>query len=606
MYAGKFSRKVRLPLQGLALTPTPLLILSCQTFLEGMMKSPTSLFRMTFMNNATSSTQDALIAGREALARAAWEEARASFEAALNLEETPEACEGLSWAATWLEDGATAIEARERAYRLYRERGDHSSAARMAIWLTSDYFDFRGEPAVADGWLQRARRLLEGLAPTPEHAWLTFMDGYLALLFDHDTATARRHTEEALALSRALGQIDIEMAGLAQKGLAMVREGEVAEGMRLLDEAATAAIAGELTDPTAIWVACCYLVNACEQVRDYERAAQWCAKVEEFCQRYRIRPMFAICRAHYANVLMWRGAWTEAENVLQSANGELATRPGWISEGIVRLAELRRRQGRWEEATELLAQVEYDPFAQLGCAALAFDQGDPATAVDLAERFLRRMSSGNRTERAAGLEVLIRAQAKLGNTAQAAGTLAELQSIATIIATNPLRGSVNFAEGIVAAAAGDGETARRRFEDAVDLFKQSGAPFETGRARLELAKVLTALGRFDAAGTEARAALNSHQKVGAVREAERAEAFLRELKVATPAPTSEAPNLTGLTRREQEVLRLVAQGLSNPKIAARLHLSEHTIHRHVANILTKLDLPSRAAAAAFAARHGLS
>src|SRR5512145_555912 len=65
----------------------------------------------------------------------------------------------------------------ERAYRLYRERGDRPSAARMAIWLTSDYFDFRGEPAIADGWFQRARRLLEGLDPTPEHAWLTFMEG---------------------------------------------------------------------------------------------------------------------------------------------------------------------------------------------------------------------------------------------------------------------------------------------------------------------------------------------------------------------------------------------------------------------------------------------
>ncbi|MCI0622063.1 MAG: hypothetical protein L0387_10410 [Acidobacteria bacterium] len=465
----------------------------------------------------TQSTEDSLSAGREALARGAWEEARACFEAALSHEETPEALEGLGWAAAWLEDGATAIEARERAYRLYRERGDRPSAARMAIWLVGDYFDFRGEPAVADGWLQRARRLLEGLDPTPEHAWLTFKDGNVALLFQHDTATARRLTEEVLALSRSLDQIDIEMAGLAQKGLVMVREGQVVEGMRLLDEAATAAIAGELKDPNAIWVACCYLVNACDQVRDYDRAAQWCAKVEEFCKRYRIRPMFALCRAHYANVLIWRGAWAEAESVLESANGELATRPGWVSEGIVRLAELRRRQGRWEEAAELLAQVEYDPFAQLSHAALAFDQGDPATAVDLAERFLRRMSLENRTERATGLEVLVRAQVALGKSAKAAGTLAELQSIATLIATTPLRASVNFAEGVVAAAAGDGETARRNLEDAVDLFEQSGAPFEAGRARLELAGALATLGRFEAAEKEARAALSSLQKVGAAR-----------------------------------------------------------------------------------------
>ncbi len=180
-----------------------------------------------------------------------------------------------------------------------------------------------------------------------------------------------------------------------------------------------------------------------------------------------------------------------------------------------------------------------------------------------------------------------------------------MQSIAATIGTTPLRASVNFAAGVVAAAAGDGETARRHIEDAVDLFEQSGAPFEIGRARLELARVLAALGRIDAADKEARAALSSFQKIGAVCEAERAEAFLRELKADACEATGEAPHLMRLTRREQEVLRLIAQGLSNPKIAARLHLSEHTVHRHVANILTKLDLPSRAAATAFAARHSL-
>ena len=60
-----------------------------------------------------------------------------------------------------------------------------------------------------------------------------------------------------------------------------------------------------------------------------------------------------------------------------------------------------------------------------------------------------------------------------------------------------------------------------------------------------------------------------------------------------------------LTPRELDVLKLVAQGLSNPEIAQRLILSEHTVHRHLANILRKLDLSSRAAAAVWGARTGL-
>ena len=62
---------------------------------------------------------------------------------------------------------------------------------------------------------------------------------------------------------------------------------------------------------------------------------------------------------------------------------------------------------------------------------------------------------------------------------------------------------------------------------------------------------------------------------------------------------------TVLTPREVDVLKLVAQGLSNADIAQRLVLSEHTVHRHLANILRKLDLSSRAAAVAWGVRTGL-
>jgi DNA-binding NarL/FixJ family response regulator len=61
-------------------------------------------------------------------------------------------------------------------------------------------------------------------------------------------------------------------------------------------------------------------------------------------------------------------------------------------------------------------------------------------------------------------------------------------------------------------------------------------------------------------------------------------------------------DLDTLSPREREVLALVADGLSNPHIAVQLGLSEHTIKRHVANILLKLDLPTRTAAAAVVAR----
>jgi hypothetical protein len=108
-------------------------------------------------SGSRSSSARLVAAGRDALVRGAWEEARTAFEAALGREETPEALEGLGASAWWLDDAETTFEARERAYRLFAERGDRQGAARLAIAIAEDCLDFRGETAVASGWRERAR-----------------------------------------------------------------------------------------------------------------------------------------------------------------------------------------------------------------------------------------------------------------------------------------------------------------------------------------------------------------------------------------------------------------------------------------------------------------
>ena len=154
-------------------------------------------------------------------------------------------------------------------------------------------------------------------------------------------------------------------------------------------------------------------------------------------ERWSYRFMFAYCRTHYAGVLIWRGAWPEAEAELEAATGELAaTFPAMAAEGIARLAELRRRQGRAEDAEALLDRLDAQSLralggklALLGRAALALDRGDATTAIDLAERFLRGVPSEDQVERIDGLELLARAQAARGDQAQAARSVAELQAI---------------------------------------------------------------------------------------------------------------------------------------------------------------------------------
>ena len=553
---------------------------------------------------------DPFVTGQDALARGAWEEARAAFAAALALEETPASLEGLGEAAAWLDETSVMFDARERAYRLYLARGDRRGGARLATTLSLDHFTFRGDLAIANGWMRRALRLLDGLELSPESGWLAIAEAHIAI-WSYQFATAQAHGSHALSLGRALEDSNIQMLGLAYEGIALVCQGLIGEGMRCLDEAATAVVSGEMTDIHAACTVCCGLIYACGMVRDYERAAQWCARLEALAERWSYHMMFSLCREYYAGLHMWQGAWRKAEMELVTAIHTLeTTRPAQAAEAVVKLAELRRCQGRFEEAADLFERAESPPYRALaghlyllGRAALALNQGDPQAAIDLAERFLRAIPGEAQMARAAGLELLIQAWVWRGNQTQAEAALAEFRSVVCAITTKPMRGAVRFAEGVVAANAGDYDVARRCLEDAVELWAHSGAPVETARARIELAGALAAQGRDAVAEEEIRVALKSLRRIGAAHDAARAAALLRRLQAPQRDRAGVARSFPRLTSRETEVLRLVARGLSNKEIAAQLVLSEHTVHRHVSNILAKFGLSSRVAAATFAAQH---
>jgi ATP/maltotriose-dependent transcriptional regulator MalT len=544
----------------------------------------------------------ALEHGWSAVRRRDWQQAREAFQQALDVDgASPVAWEGLAIAALCLDDAARSRIANERAYREYLERHDFTGAARVAIQLAIHHDAYRGESAIASGWFERARSLLETVPTAAEHAWLAFWRAHLDIHVHGEVAKGETSLEHAIRLNEA-GNIGGDLALMTRglRGLMAISEGAVEEGLRRLDEATTEVLAGGLPDPQMAGWTYCYVLEACENVRDFDRASQWIEQLSESVRKFGVVHQSGACRSHYVAILTWRGDYAATEDEIETMRRELGdVMPAYVAQCDMRLGEIRRRQGRLDEAAALLDPLVAQPPAMLSLSALALDRDDPQLAVDLVERYMRRVSEGDRVRRLHGLERLVRAQLQLGNIEVAGTALRECADFVARSGTPLMRATVCELRAEAEAAEEHLDEARRYFEDAIDGFDLARAPYEATAARLRLGEVLIALRREGPARKTFEAALAAANRLGAKRLAQRAEQALR-------AGGSPANSGNVLTAREIEVLALVAKGISNQEIGERLFISSFTVKRHLANILTKLDLPTRAAAAAHAIREGLA
>jgi ATP/maltotriose-dependent transcriptional regulator MalT len=560
------------------------------------------------LENVTKMKDLLLDEANKALSEANWQVAKNILEKVLEKNPSAEVYEAMAKACWWLNDAPAVFENRTKAYQLYLEKDDRLGASRNACWLGVDHLEFNNEFAVASGWFQRAESLVKGLENTTENALVLMLKARLAFFVEKNNEQALQLAEESLHLSQSLNNVEGAMIAEAFIGFIWVTEGKISEGMKLVDEATMLATTATSLDYNLVTVSCCFLIDACGRVRDYERASQWCKRVKEISIKRNHKAMFANCRNLYASLLVYRGDWKEAEDELMAAAKELKEyRPIAVNNSTVRLADLRRRQGKWEEAHALFDEVPSHSLKPLSCAALAYDKGEYEMAENLAERHFRKIPLNTPIERVADLELLISIYIKRNKTDDALILLEELKQTSRLINTLPLKAAALSAEGVYDYAMRNYNAAKHCLEDAIDIYDKVILPFEASRSRLVLAEVLMNVRQYSQAESELKIAINAFKELGAEKDLAKAKYILKNLynEKIKPGATDTIYEFTG---RELEILRLIAEGKSNDEMAEQLFLSVRTIEKHISNLYLKMGVSGKSARAfivSYAIRHNL-
>jgi DNA-binding CsgD family transcriptional regulator len=537
---------------------------------------------------------ESLAAGNSALQAGRWEDARAAFESALQQQETAEALLGLGEALWWLGETRPSVECHERAYAELRRAGEAHRAAWAAMWLCLSYKADLGNQAASSGWIARAERVLRDVDPGPLQGWLWLTRAYDTT----DLALSRERAERAHEFARASGDLDLELCALSQLGNTLVAVGLIGEGLALVDEAMAGTLGGESCNLLTVVITSCHMLSACELAGDLQRATQWCRVVDEFIRKYGCPFLYASCRTLYGGILVGKGRWAEAERELiaavQTTRGAF---PGVHAQALARLADLRLRQGRLEEAEGLLSGVDDVLATAIPAAVIRLALGEAEVATALLQRRLKLLGESH-LEAAPTLALLVEAHLARGDLDAAAATAERLSGLASGQDRDHVAARASMASARVSSARGETGIAIGQFETALERFSRLDLPLETARVRLELARAL-AIAHPTVAIAEARRALAVFAQLDAAADADAAAGLLRSLGSTGRI----GPKRVGvLTQREQEVLRLVGSGLSNPEIARRLCISRKTAAHHVSSVLAKLDLRNRAEAVAYATR----
>ena len=500
----------------------------------------------------------------------------------------------LGLAAWFIGRSDESEQAWDAAHRAYLENGDVDAAIRCVFWIGFTLSE-QGDNIRGGAWMTRLFELCEneGAGPGSQAVVATTKSvGEFARGRPEESATLAM---EAIRLARAAGDADVEVLATMSLGRALVAAGRIEDGFGQMDQIMLMISSHRVSDRVA-GPAYCAVIASCLARWDLERARVWTRDLSSWCDAQQgLRPFRGECSVLRAVVLRAGGEWSEAEHALAEV-ADRERRPETRENAVYGLGELHRLRGRRAEAEAAYRlAAELGREVQPGLGLLRRDQGDyTAARSGIARALDAAVEPGRHAD-------LLAAQVELetahGEVEIAERAAKDLEALAVALDTVYLRAQADRARGLVRISADDSEHALPLLRRSWAAWRRLDAPYEAAMTRVHLGRATRALGDEEGAQLEFDAARSVLALLGAAPDLDRLERF------ASPASPSAA---AGLTRREGEVVGLIARGLSNRRIADELFLSERTVARHVSNILAKLVLPNRAAVTAFAFEHGLT
>jgi DNA-binding CsgD family transcriptional regulator len=480
------------------------------------------------------------------------------------------------------------------AHHAWARRGEPERAARCAFWHAIGLF-FRGDLAPAMGWVARGGRLLEESdREAVEQAWRLMLTA-LPRLFEAD-ADAYSSFADAGEIAERFADPDATMFAQLGRGHALIVQGRIADGMALLDEVMVSVTADEVA-PILAGIAYCQVIALCHAVFDLRRATEWTEALTRWCDSQPdLVPFRGNCLVHRCEIFQLQGAWTDALDSARRACEWLAGPPAWdtLGSAYYQLAEIQRLRGELTEAEESYRQASVagrDP--EPGMSLLRLAQGRTDLALPAIRRALEE-DAHDPVARSRLLPACVEVMLEAGAVDAARAAADELAGIAAQLDAAYLSALAADAAGAVLLADGDARAALAKLRTAQRWWRELGVPHKAARVRALIGVACRELGDDASAELEFEAARGMLEELGARPDLERL------------AGLAGSPTPGGLSRRESEVLTLVAAGKTNRAIATELFISEKTVARHVSNIFTKLGLSSRAQATAYAYRHGLA